>query len=300
MKMHEHDHDIIMALAEGSLDPEATARAEATIGECDECRADLELQRLALDALHDAPAVYLTASESARLHDRLHSELRMTPALPARSRLRPAWGRWVAVAAGTAAVFLAMFLVLPSVFGGGDDAETVAFEQVADDLGGGADAERMATTEAAAEAPAAAAPTDDAADMGFAAEEAAPATTAAALETTAAPNIATDGAGIGYRFEGDLTEEVRLEIVAQLQLDADYFKANADAISEASPDWMVCRPQVYGFDQVGPTPQLVGQIVDDLGEERLLVALVDNEDPAAVTLQSITIPECEIYETLLP
>ena len=155
MKMHEHDQDIIMALAEGSLDPEASARAEAAILACDECRADFELQRIALDALHDAPAVYLTATESAHLHDQLRRELQVSPAAPSRHRLRPAWGRWVALAAGTAAVFLAAFLVRPNVLGGGDDsAETVAFDQAADE----ADMERTATTAAAAEAPTAAAP----------------------------------------------------------------------------------------------------------------------------------------------
>ena len=299
MKMHDHDHDIIMALAEGSLDPEAAMRAEGDIAACDECRADLELQRMALAALRDAPAVYLSASESARLHDRLHKELRVAPAEPALARLRPVWGRWAALAAGTAAVFLAAFLILPALLGGGDDAETVAFDQVADELGEGADAERMATT-AAAEPPSAAAPSDDAADMGMALEQTATTTTMAVAETTAGPSIAEDGAMFAYLVEGDLTEELRLEIVDQLRLDADYFEVNADEIAEASPDWQVCAPEVFGFDyrDLSYTPQLLGRIVDDLGQERLLVALVDKEDATDVELASITTPECEIFETL--
>jgi anti-sigma factor RsiW len=301
MKMHEHDHDIITALAEGFLDPEAAARAEAAISTCDECNAELELQRLALTALRNAPAVYLSASESALLHDRLRRELRIAPSRVARTQLRPAWSRWAALAAGTAAVFLAAFLVLPNLLGGSDDsAESVAFEQMADEASGGADGGRTATTAAASEAPRAAVPSEDAADMGMAVEESAPTTTVATPETTAAPNAVGDGAVPGFLFEGDLTEQLRLEIADQLQTDADYFEVNAEEIAQASPEWLLCRPQIYGFDQSGSTPLLVGRIVDDLGEERLLVALLDDEDPAALALQSITIPECEIYETALP
>ena len=85
-----------------------------------------------------------------------------------------------------------------------------------------------------------------------------------------------------------------------MRTDANYFKANAEEIAEASPDWQVCGPQVFGFDylDLSYTPQLVGRIVDDLGRERLLVALVDNEDATEITLASITTPECEVFETL--
>jgi hypothetical protein len=57
---------------------------------------------------------------------------------------------------------------------------------------------------------------------------------------------------------------------------------------------------VFGLDYLGLSyrPQLVGLIVDDLGEERLLVALVDNEDVTQVALMSITVPGCEVFETL--
>ncbi len=292
--MHEHDHDIIMALAEGSLDPEAAARAEATVSACDECRADLELQRLALEALHDAPAVYLTAAESARLHDQLHRELRVTPAAPVRARVRPAWSRWVAVTAGTAAVFLAMFLVLPNLLGGGDDADTIAFEQVADDLDGGAAAD-MATSEAAAEAPTAAAPSDDAADRVLGAES---------PETTAAPQIAEDGAEslnfyLSYVGQGGLSEELRLEIVDQLAADEGVFAESGAALKQIEPGWASCVAELFPADEtVSAVPQIAGLVADELGQERLLVALVSNADPVDLKLVSITVPECEIFETL--
>jgi hypothetical protein len=203
-------------------------------------------------------------------------------------------------AAGTAAVFLAAFLVLPGLLGGGDDADTVAFEQTADELGGGADAEGMATTDAAAEAPRAAVPSDDTAETDFALEETAPAATVTPVETTAATDVTGDGAAPGYLVQGDLTEDLRLEIVDQLRTDADYFESNSAEIVRSAPDWLVCSPAVFGLDYLGLSyrPQLVGLIVDDLGEERLLVALVDNEDVTQVALMSITVPGCEVFETL--
>ena len=302
MKMHEHDQDIIMALAEGSLDPEAAARAEAAISACDQCQADLELQRLALTALQDAPAVYLTAAESGRLHDQLHRELRIAPAETARARLRPAWGRWAALAAGTAAVFLAAFLVLPSVLGGDDDADTVAFEQIEDELGAGADG-RTATTAAAAEAPSAAVQSDDAADMGMALEESAPTTTVLPAETTAIPETmvdAGDGAALVYRVQGSLTEDLRREVADQLLADAGFFKMADDEAQNSRPDWAACVTTLFDLEDGDPafTPQIIGSITDEVGEERILLALIDSANAADVALASVTIPECEIYETV--
>ncbi len=298
MKMHEHDQDIIMALAEGSLDPEALARAEAAISSCDECRTELELQRLALTALRDAPAVYLSASESAQLHDRLHRELGVTSPQTARSRLRPVWSRWAALAAGTAAVLVAAFLVLPNVLGGDDAADTVAFEQIEDDFGG-SDEERSATTAAAAEAPSAAAPSDDAADMGMALEDSATATTAVP-ETTASADMAGDGTSLSYFVEGELTEELRLEVVEQLTRNGGAFVDSDAAAKRAEPGWAECVTTLFGPDSMaeGVTPQILGSIVDDLGVERLLVALVTEAEPMDTIVVSVTLPECEIFEFL--
>ena len=156
MTMHEHDQEIILALAEGSLDPEAAERAAAEIARCAECSRDLEMQRVALNALGDAPRVYLTATESARLHDRLHRELAVMAPKQARSRTPVSWPRWAGFAFGTAAAFLAVFLVLPALLGGGgdDSAETVAFDETVEDVGADGADMRSATTAAAAPSPA--------------------------------------------------------------------------------------------------------------------------------------------------
>lgn len=300
MKMHEHDQDIIMALAEGSLDPDTAERAAVAINACEECRADLELQKRAVTALQEAPRVYLTATESARLHDHLRQELGVGPAEPTRAKLSPAWSRWAALAAGTAAVLLAAFLVLPSVLGGGDDsAETVAFDQAADEAAGDADMERTATTAAAAEAPTAGAlqETDDGM---MALEDAATATTAAP-ETTAAPAdtlVVGDGA-LTYVAQGPLSEDLRQRIVDQLIVDTEVFGVVDEQARDLQPDLAACLSVLFDSEaEPTATAQIIGLIVDETGAERPLVALFDNEDPADAVLASITLPECEVFETL--
>ncbi len=45
---HEHDFDLIAAIAEGGLGPARAAAAEALLESCQDCRTDLQLQREAL------------------------------------------------------------------------------------------------------------------------------------------------------------------------------------------------------------------------------------------------------------
>jgi hypothetical protein len=296
MKMHKHDQDIIMALAEGSLDHDSAEQAAIAVSACQECSTDLELQKRALAALQDAPRVYLTATESARLHDRLRQELRLGPAELARAKPVPAWSRWAALAAGTAAVLLAAFLVLPNLLGGGDDsAETVAFDQGTDDASGDTDMERAATTAAAAEAPTAGGVPET--DRGMMALEDTTNVTTAAPETTAAP--AGDGATFASRFEEGLTEELRLQIVDWLIADTSYFMLDDEEIQELQPAWAECLA-VLSVEGVPPgyTQRLIESTTDENGVERLLVAIFDDEDPTSAVLASITLPECEVYETL--
>jgi len=120
--MHDHDPDLIMALAEGATDlPEAVG---AAIGSCDACAADLAAQQLAIAALRTAPRAGLTELESARLLRNLDTALghqramATTPIAPERRRI--SW----APAFGIAAVVLALVLVVPALdlLGGGDDA----------------------------------------------------------------------------------------------------------------------------------------------------------------------------------
>ena len=43
--MHQHDQELIMALAEESLDPQAARAAREEIASCRQCSEDLELQQ---------------------------------------------------------------------------------------------------------------------------------------------------------------------------------------------------------------------------------------------------------------
>ncbi len=129
--MHEHDQDLIMALAEGTLGPEEAAAAEAEFAACTSCAEELSLQRLAVSLLHEAPAVALNEFESHRIRRNVRRELGIgaeaaAPAGARRRRFMP-----VAVLGGAAALLLAV------VFAGGalqdlsgDGADTAAFDAI--------------------------------------------------------------------------------------------------------------------------------------------------------------------------
>ncbi len=126
--MHEHDPDLIMALAEGSLgDADATA-AEAEIATCPQCTGDLLSQRSAVEMLAAAPRVYLSAAESVRLRDAVRGELRLGTARSRRAR-RPRFS--LRALAGAAAVLVAIAIAAPTLnlLGrAGDDAAAPSFE----------------------------------------------------------------------------------------------------------------------------------------------------------------------------
>ena len=118
MTMHQHDTDLIMALAEGALPEGEATRAEADIAGCEECSRDLSAQRVALSALRAAPAASMTQVERATVRGRLISDLNLVEEVEAvpsaakvRRRSRIRWG-----ALGTAAtVLIALVLVAPAV-----------------------------------------------------------------------------------------------------------------------------------------------------------------------------------------
>ena len=113
--MHEHDMDLIMALAEGTLGESSAAAAEQEIAQCVSCREDLALQRQALEAMSGAPRVYLTATESARLRSRVRSELGLTPVAPAKAAERRPRRFTLGALAGAAAVLLAVVVAGPAL-----------------------------------------------------------------------------------------------------------------------------------------------------------------------------------------
>lgn len=131
MTMHEHDIDLIMAVADGSLSGPAGDAATAEIAACSTCSEDLALQRSALSYLRETPRAYLTATESAALRSGVRESLDLKPE-PAPSE--PSW--WMrrrlslGALAGAAAVLLAIVAAAPALdlLGGGtaDDDATLA------------------------------------------------------------------------------------------------------------------------------------------------------------------------------
>ncbi|HSK07280.1 MAG TPA: hypothetical protein VK990_07145, partial [Acidimicrobiia bacterium] len=64
--MHEHDLDLIAALADGSLPDEAEARALVEV--CDVCRSEYGTQLEVLAWVASTPRVEMTELERAALH----------------------------------------------------------------------------------------------------------------------------------------------------------------------------------------------------------------------------------------
>ncbi len=129
--MHDHDLDLIAALADGTLDDETTARAR--IETCPECRDEYLGQRASIEFLASAPQVAMTDFERAGLHRDLWTELRSDPPASKRS---PWWYRWSYVAAGLFVV-VGLAGVLNGQFGQGDQGAVV---ETFSEIGSGLDA----------------------------------------------------------------------------------------------------------------------------------------------------------------
>ena len=174
--MHEHDPDLIAALADGSLDDETEARA--LIESCDRCLSEYQDQVEVLALLVATPTARMNDLERAALHRDIWTELRRSPS---RTGITPWWVRWSYVAAG---LFVTVGLV--SVLNGqflsiGGDSAGEAFSEIGsglDDTGAGGE-----------QAPLTAADVDEGAES---------ATTTAAAEEAALP----------YPF-ADLADEAR-------------------------------------------------------------------------------------------
>ena len=306
MKIHEHNQEIILALAEGTLDEVAAAAAEAELAECAECTHDLEMQRLALAVLDDAPEVYLTATESSRLHEALKRDLTGIKPVPAPRRSTVAWGRWLSVFAGTAAVFLVVFMLLPNVMGGGDDSSSdMTFAAATDSADDQAGLERTTVASAETVAPEmVAGAAEDGASLESATDiaEAPAATTttaaAATTETTASdsPTYVEALPVIGF---GDLSEELRQEIIAQLLADPDDLRLRDEMAKSATLALDPClAEQAAALDiPASSQPMLVGLLAGDDGEERLVVAYVP-DDVTETVLVVVTYPGCELFQTV--
>ncbi len=282
--MHDHELDLIMALAEGSLTGADRAAAEARIAACDGCAAELAAQQLALAALRDAPAPALTDLEAARMRRTLRDELGLvTPApisaAPRRSRFT--WQR-VSVALSAAAVLVLFIAIVPALdlFGGGADdmADTVAFATTT-----------AATAEALTEAPERS--TDEAGDMTAQIAGGEEATT-----TFAAP---TEAGGL-TRYFGVDPDLALVQQASQRGLtetgDATNllgFTAELDSLDLDEGVQTCVDERLASFDDATPVVLGAGTLFDD---EIYLVAYIDNTD-ATVELVAHDTSTCEVLAT---
>lgn len=217
--MHHHDIEIIMALAEGSLDPEAAAAAQIDVASCAECSLDLEMQKSALASLDEIPQAALTEMESARLRRNVRQELGITR--PTAETVTPKRRRMPLAALGTAAaVLVAVVVAAPALnmIGGSSDDSEEPLEQA------------LTTTAAAFQADAAN-PSDlelGGAAEGIAEASQAPATTFAAATTTLAPPEAPSLVAY-FADVPDLAD--LLEAVADAEFDADNSRSLARSVS---------------------------------------------------------------------
>jgi len=111
--MTDFDPDRIAALAAGTLDPTEAAALERRIAADPRAAAELAAQRLALQALHQAPAPVLSAEERSELHRAVAAALNLEEAAPAvvSARRRVPWRPIAVAAAALAAIAAAVPLV---------------------------------------------------------------------------------------------------------------------------------------------------------------------------------------------
>lgn len=126
--MHEHERELIAALAEGSLEDETKARA--LLETSPEARAEYRLQLDALAALEGASPTEMTEVERARLHRELWTQVR---ADKAKTRSTAGIYGWSLVAAALFVVVGLAAVLGGGMLGGQDAAET--FSEISDALG---------------------------------------------------------------------------------------------------------------------------------------------------------------------
>ncbi len=290
MKMHEHDQELIMALAEGTLDDASAETAAAEISACAECSADLELQRFAIEALDAAPDVYLTATESAQLHSNLKHRLGVAAPAPARARRSFSFARWAPIA-GLAAVFVLLVAIGPGLITAGDDDasdEVVAGVETtaAADFAQEAPMEEMASVGRAEDDLSADGGTDVAATEAPAETTASPETTEAAAETTTAAPTSDAFAFLGFVEELD-TEQL-LELI--ISGDAETLTLSENAKAD-DPEFLDCLIETASGEAAGEwsivpesEPFILGLTLAETGEEFILVAYVPNDATQTVFL----------------
>ena len=213
--MHEHDLDLIAALADGSLEDEAEARA--LVQSCDECHAEYAEQRAILELIAGASTQRMTELERAALHRNLWAELERTPT----HRGSPWWYRWSYAAAGLF-VLLGLVAVLRGglPFGAGQEVSETFSE-----IGSGLDAGD------AGNVPLQGAPADDGGG-----DESESTTTAAASETLDYPFAELAEEARARRSTADVAEDGAVRSTATEECLEELGLADQKVIDEVELD----------------------------------------------------------------
>ena len=306
--MHQHDIDLIQALAEGELTGRVAETAADAIAACPQCSRDLDLQVRALEALTGASRVYLSAAESARLRSAVRRDLKLgapateTPPKSKRSRFR------LGALAGAAALLLAVVGVAPQLdlLGSGDQA-AVPIEELGEALGSPVTvAGTSAPVEAAAAAPAPAAQAEaDTVPEEISAEERTSAAAAEPQSEIAAPPELTDDIDL---------EELRKLYIEQNGAISTQAYLTAGFLAEAAPDaatgdaeqttgttesssFSACDPGA--IPDVAPDAQITVLGVTTYRETpALVVANLEGDDPADVVIVVQDAVTCQVLARL--
>ena len=116
--MNDTDLDLLLALADGRLSAADAAAARTRIAADPHLAAELEMQRLAVDRLHDLPMPTLDAAERERLHASLREHLHLEPIVvpvPVTRPRRRSWWLPVTGLAAAAVVLAGVLYVVPRV-----------------------------------------------------------------------------------------------------------------------------------------------------------------------------------------
>jgi anti-sigma factor RsiW len=126
--MNDTELDLVLALADGRLSAADAAAARTRIAADPNLAAELKMQRLAVDRLHDLPTPTLDEAERERLHASLRAQLHLEPItvpVPVTPQRRRSW--WLPVTGlATAAVVLAGVLYVVPRVGDQSTADNVA------------------------------------------------------------------------------------------------------------------------------------------------------------------------------
>jgi anti-sigma factor RsiW len=122
--MHEHDFELIAAIAEGELSPAEQSAAEATLASCDDCRSDLELQREALAFIRAAGPVKMNDLERATIYRNVQAAVRPSPTSVSKPSVP--WFQRLMPAMAAAAALLVVVGIGSVLVNGAGDADSAA------------------------------------------------------------------------------------------------------------------------------------------------------------------------------